>query len=89
MSFYFKIETNFAKAIKCNICCIDVLVLLLKLDDSLSSHKIVSRGIKLLKMLKTVLVKISTFSLALVFKKVLCQLNLPITLFIGSELATF
>ena len=55
----------------------------------MSLHKIVSCGIKLLIMLKTVLVKIPTFSSIVVFKKALCQLNLLIALFISSVLASF
>ena len=45
---------------------------LVKLGGSLSFPKIVSYGIKLLIMLKTILVKIPTFSSTVVFKKALC-----------------
>ena len=55
----------------------------------MSSHTIVSGEIKLLRMLGTVLLKITTFSLALVFKKTLCQLKFSIALYISSVFASF
>ena len=61
---------------------------LVKLGGSLSFPKIVSYRIKLLIMLKTILVKIPTFSSTVVFKKALCQLNVLIALFISSIFAS-
>ena len=54
---------------------INVFVLLLNHDGTLSSHTIASRGMKSLKMLRAVFLKITTFSMILVFRKALCQLN--------------
>ena len=67
---------------------INVLIFLLSRGGFLSLHKIVSCGIKLLIMLKTVLMKIPTFSSTVVFKKALCRLNSPVALFISSVLAS-
>ena len=55
---------------------------------SLSSHTIVSCGIKLLRTLKTVLLKMSTFSFTRVCKKVLCQSTSSTDFFISSVLAS-
>ena len=70
---------------------INVFILLLNHGGSLSLHtivSIVSWGIKLLRMLRTVLLKKATFALTLVFKKTLCQSNFSITLFINSVFAS-
>ena len=52
-----------------------VFILLLNQGGSLSLHTIVSCGIKLLRILRIVLLKISTFSLTFVFENALSQLN--------------
>ena len=55
---------------------IKVFILLLNQGGSLSLHTIVSCGIKLLRILRTVLLlKISTFSLTFVFENAPSQLN--------------
>ena len=68
---------------------INAFILLLNHGGSLSSHTIFSWGIKLLRMLRMVLLKITTFSVTLVFKKALCQLNSSIALFKSSEFTSF
>ena len=74
MTFQFKIGTIIMISTECLIfSLINVLIFLLKHGGSLSLHKIVSCGIKLLIMLKTVL----------------CQLHLLIALFISSVLAFY
>ena len=55
---------------------------------SLSSHVNISCGMKLLKILRIVLLKILTFSLTLVFEKALAQLKPLIALQISSILAS-
>ena len=67
---------------------INAFILLLNHGGSLSSHTIVSWGIKLLRMLRTVLLKITTSSLKLLFKKALCQSIFSIALFISSVFAS-
>ena len=52
-----------------------VFILLLNQGGFLSSHTIISRGIKLLRILRIVLLKISISSLILVFENALSQLN--------------
>ena len=54
---------------------IKVFILLLNQDGSLSLHAIVSCGIKSLRILRIVLLKISTFSVTIVIENVLSQLN--------------
>ena len=55
---------------------------------SLSSHITTSCGVALLRILRIVLLKMSTFSLMLVFKKALCQLNSLIAHLMSSVLAS-
>ena len=54
---------------------IKVFILLLNQGGSLSLHTIISCGIKLLRILRIVLLKILTFSLTIAFENALSQLN--------------
>ena len=89
VTFQFRVVTNITEIIKCSVFSLNnVFILLLNHGGPLSLHTIVSWGINLLRMLRTVLLKITTFSLTLVFKKALCQSNFSTALFITSVFAS-
>ena len=75
--------SKFASLTKIFVCCVYLyfsfisnLFLPLNQSGSLSLHTTVSWGIKLLRMFKTVLLNIATFSLTFVFEKAFSQSNI-------------
>ena len=67
---------------------ISALIFLLNHGGSLSSHTTNSCEMKLRRIFRIVLLKMSTFSLTLVYKKALFQLNLLIACLMSSVLSS-